>query len=364
MCLDPNGHPWPSLELRHLVALRAVAKHRHFGRAAATLGFTQSALSQQIATLEARVGARLVERRRGAGVARLTPRGAILDRHAARILERVATARTAMGLLGVLLVGTACGAALGARPRLVLDQPAGILVQADGSLLVAERSNRDRLVRIEPATGRRTVFAAGLDDPFGIARARDGSVLVSNAGSIVAFDVGGRRLRKVADVEASPIAVGGGDDVFYANRFDELGRIAPDGQIRRYNVPLSIPHGLCLAPDGSLIIADTGNRRILALNTETGSFRTVARDMRTPLGLVAEPSGSILVLEYDAGRLVRVRRNGSRSTVARGFVKPYALARAPNGTVYVVQAGNLDRASGSIRRVTRDRKVHPVPWRG
>ncbi len=270
-------------------------------------------------------------------------------------------AKTALGFLAAVLVAATCGTATGARPRLVLDQPAGILVQGDGSLLVAERSNRDRILRVNPRSGKRTVFASGLDDPFGIVRARDGSVLVSNAGSIVAFDAGGRRLREVADVEASPIAIAGDGDVFYANQFGELGRIDADGRIRRYGVSLSAPHGLGFAPDGSLIISDTGNRRILALNPETGAARTVVRGLRAPLGLVVEPSGSILVLEYETGRLTRVRRNGAKSTVAKGFVKPYALARARNGTIYVVQAGDLDRPSGTIRRVTRDGKVHPVP---
>lgn len=281
--------------------------------------------------------------------------------HAVRILDRVAAARAALALLAVILVAALCGTAAGARPCLVLDQPAGILVQADGSLLVAERGSRDRILRIDPRTGGKRIWARGLDDPFGIARAADGSILVSQNGSIVSFDGHGRRLRTVAQVEASPIAVAANGDVFYANRLGELGRIVADGRIRRYDLELSIPHGLGFAPDGRLIISDTGNRRILALDPESGRVRTVARALRAPLGLAVERSGSILVLEYDTGRLIRVRRNGTKSAVAKGFVKPYALARARDGTVYVVQAGDLDRPSGTIRRVTRDGRVHGVP---
>lgn len=56
-----------------------------------------------------------------------------------------------------------------------------------------------------------------------------------------------------------------------------------------------------------------------------------------------------------------MRRDGTRSAVAKGFVKPYALARARNGTVYVVQAGDLDRPSGSIRRVMPNGVIRAIP---
>ncbi len=44
----------------------------------------------------------------------------------------------------------------------------------DGTLLVAERGSRDRIVRVDPATGTVQPFATGLSDPWGLTRAPDG----------------------------------------------------------------------------------------------------------------------------------------------------------------------------------------------
>jgi molybdenum-dependent DNA-binding transcriptional regulator ModE len=93
-----------AVELRHLTALRAVAAARSFSDAAAVLGYTQSAVSHQIASLERIVGQRLVERPGGPRPVSLTEAGQLmLDPPATRpaVLDRLAqrTCRPA-GVLG------------------------------------------------------------------------------------------------------------------------------------------------------------------------------------------------------------------------------------------------------------------------
>jgi molybdate transport repressor ModE-like protein len=102
---------WLGLDLRHLVALKAIADEGSFGKAAESLGYTQSAVSQQIATLERIVGLRLIERPGGPRPISLTEAGRILLRHAEAIEARIQAAKADMRALeagdaGRLRVGT------------------------------------------------------------------------------------------------------------------------------------------------------------------------------------------------------------------------------------------------------------------
>jgi len=102
---------WLGLEFRHLAALRAVAEQGSFGRAATSLGYTQSAVSQQVATLERIVGARLIDRPGGPRPVSLSESGRLLLRHADAIAARLQAAQAdlralAQGTGGPLRIGT------------------------------------------------------------------------------------------------------------------------------------------------------------------------------------------------------------------------------------------------------------------
>src|SRR5262245_9819741 len=84
---------WLGVEGRHLAVFEAVARERSFGRAARQLGYTQSAVSGQIAALERLVGERLLDRHRGSAHVELTPAGQVLLSHASAIIARLQAAR-------------------------------------------------------------------------------------------------------------------------------------------------------------------------------------------------------------------------------------------------------------------------------
>ena len=88
-----GGDWWAGVELRHLVALDAVAREGSFRGAAERLGYVQSAISHQIAALELLVGRRLVERSRGTRPLALTPPGEALLLHADAVISRMRAAQ-------------------------------------------------------------------------------------------------------------------------------------------------------------------------------------------------------------------------------------------------------------------------------
>ena len=104
-------------DLRRLRSLCAIADHGSLTAAADALDFTQPAVSQHLAALEAEVGAPLVTRSRGG--ARLTPAGRLLVEHARAALDRLALAE-----LQVADLRRARAATRPARRALVVADPA------------------------------------------------------------------------------------------------------------------------------------------------------------------------------------------------------------------------------------------------
>ena len=101
---------WIGLELRHLTALQAIADTGSFKAAARLLGYTPSAISQQIANLERIVGTRVVAREHGRRALGPTQAGRSLLAHMAAIEARLGAAKAdidafARGAVGSLRVG-------------------------------------------------------------------------------------------------------------------------------------------------------------------------------------------------------------------------------------------------------------------
>ena len=95
--MSANG--WMRLELRYLAALEAIEATGSFGGAADELGYTQSAISHQIAALERLVGEALIDRPGGRRPVGLTAAGSLLLSHAEPVLARMRIAHTQLEAL-------------------------------------------------------------------------------------------------------------------------------------------------------------------------------------------------------------------------------------------------------------------------
>src|SRR4029078_7187461 len=106
-----TGQRLRDLEVRHLIALDAVSTEGTFGRAAEKLGYTESAIRQQIAALEKVIGGKLFDRPGGPRPVEITPLGSEVLDAARALLPRIESAahridRFRSGEVGQITVGT------------------------------------------------------------------------------------------------------------------------------------------------------------------------------------------------------------------------------------------------------------------
>src|SRR5689334_10918861 len=112
------------VEIRQLRALQAVAEEGSFGRAAERLGFTQSAISQQIAALERAVGDKVFDRPGGPKRVELTPTGQVLLEYAGALLAELRVAEDNLrslraGEIGRLVVGSMQSVSVNVLPEVL-----------------------------------------------------------------------------------------------------------------------------------------------------------------------------------------------------------------------------------------------------
>ncbi|WP_092546933.1 LysR family transcriptional regulator [Actinoplanes derwentensis] len=234
----------------------AVAETGSFSAAAQRLAYTQSAVSQQIAALEADLGTPLLTRRPVA----LTPAGVRLHRHATLLLVRLAAARADVARAtvppGRLIVGLT---PLAWSPR-ISAALARIRAESDRLSTRVLVADRDRIVTAA-ATGEIDIglvdgFAAP-SDPLPLPEA--GAVGVAEDGATVAVPAG-HPLAGRASVELADLA-----DAYWidAPAVTPLSRLPVDGlrsglryegsDVTVLTGLIAAGHGLALLPTGVVL---------------------------------------------------------------------------------------------------------------
>src|SRR4051794_7975465 len=148
--------------------------------------------------------------------------------------------------------------ALAAPPQQVqLTGPFGALVEPKGTLLVPDGAS-GRIVRVDPRTGRRTVFAKGLGRVYSLAYGPDG-LYAGTATKVVRF-VRGKPVTVVKGLhDVAGLAVATNGTIFAA---EETGNRVVRFEVgtRKATViaaaGIDQPLGLTLTHDGSVLVAD------------------------------------------------------------------------------------------------------------
>lgn len=197
---------------------------------------------------------------------------------------------------------SSCGSSSVSATSLSLSGPAGVAITPDGDVIVAD-TGRNCIRRISGTTSTRVAGGGGttacsstavaasalsLSAPQGVAAAANGDVIVA--------DTGRNCIRRISGTSATVVAGGGSTSTCSATT-------TPSG------VSLSAPEAVAVAPNGDVLVADTGRRCVRRVSdTEvtraafTGSSGStgdngpaVGATVRSPSGLTVTAAGDLLV---------------------------------------------------------------------
>ncbi len=161
----------------------------------------------------------------------------------------------------------------------------------------------------------------------------------------------------------------GTGDIFVANRENnQVAAFSPTGtpliifgQNGSANGDFSFPQGIAFAPDGTLLVDDSGNNRIerFSLNAgdtvatwvatygQFGAGSTApAGDLNNPTGIAVAPNGTIWVADTLNNRIESMTTSGFWSDYTKpvgstmSFNVPWGVTVAPDGNIWVSDTGN------------------------
>ncbi|GHF74149.1 NHL domain-containing thioredoxin family protein [Streptomyces griseosporeus] len=248
------------------------------------------------------------------------------------------------------------GFADGPADRASFNEPQGLALLDDGSVVVADTVNH-ALRRLDPASGEVTTLAgtgrpwrrgsptsgpahrADLSSPWDVAWWQ-GRVWIAMAGvhQLWAYDPGERTVAVTAGTTDEGLVDGPGAEALFAqpsglaatperlwladSESSALRWVEPDGSVRTAagtglfafghrdgtagQALFQHPLGVTALPDGSVAVCDTYNHALRRYDPATGEVTTLATDLREPSDAVLV-GGDIVVVESARHRLTRLR---------------------------------------------------------
>jgi serine/threonine-protein kinase len=310
------------------------------------------------------------------------------------------SARLAVVLAAVVAVA-GCGGSEADRPAAApvaeLEEPFALALDAEGRVVVADRA-AGRVVRIDPATAETTVLAE-VPEPVDVTVGPDGAVYVvagervrriDASGTTTVAGTGARGFGGDGGPAASAplnavagVAVDAAGNVYVAEYENRIRRVdAATGTIATIagngdpgyggdggpasRALLHHPHGIAVAADGAIVVADTENDRLRRIDPRTGRIATIA-ELDLVLHADEAPDGSLYVVgrnqvhRLGKGGLEAIAGTGLEDSTGDGAPAarasldiPNHVAVAPDGTYYVseFQSRRVRRVDGRTGVIT------------
>jgi DNA-binding beta-propeller fold protein YncE len=226
-----------------------------------------------------------------------------------------------VGALAALLLAAVGSAAPEKSPRVSLtSRPSTLVVGRPWTAVLAVRGSRPSRVALTATLGPRRVAASARRWRRGRYTAR--LVLPAAGRWRLAAKIGRTRVR--------------------------LGTVAVRAPSRP-PVVLVAPTEAVLEPNGSLLVAESGQSRLARIDPSTGRDTLVARIVQ-PYGVVLTPSG--VLYSTSESRVVRVGSGGSTTTIADAGEDVGPLALDPSGDLYFSTVSRIFRIEGGTGAVT------------
>jgi len=148
---------------------------------------------------------------------------------------------------------------------------------------------------VDRKTGTTMEMMHDFKAPHDAIRLADGSILVNELGSKSLIRASGEhgkdRTVLIGSLEGPVGLVGGAKgDVYVTEAFaGQVSKVASNGEKTILAKDLKMPEGIALAPDGKLVVAEVGAKRLVEVDPQTGKVTEIAGNL--PIGLVGAPGG-------------------------------------------------------------------------
>ncbi|MGP3943341.1 MULTISPECIES: hypothetical protein [Streptomyces] len=226
-----------------------------------------------------------------------------------------------------------------------VDDPVAVRFDRGGVLVVLSRGMAGLVTRIDLNTGARTVVASGIVGLDNAAFDHENRMFVSSfaSGGIAEMHTDGRTRVVVPQGFDGPfgITVDLGGTVYAADHFRLASpEVSGSGSREDEDEPGVVTHELMYAVHN--VTADDG---LLHLTSQLGDVRTHdpvdkttrvrATGLDQPTGIAVAPDGSLVVAETGAGRILRIDDTDTVSVLAEGLDHPLDVAFDGAGHCYV-----------------------------